>query len=114
MSRMSDKPKRPWFRFHLLTAVFAMLLTGGLLGLNFVDWPGHQTEWKYPEDDIAIEPRPLHRGFPLAYKEFLSAGTWAHWTLKSIPINIAACLLLIVFLAALFEWLIRRREGRKP
>ena len=111
---MSEKPSRWFGRFHLATAIFSMLLACGLLGLNFVDWPGHQTGWKYPVDDTAINLRPLHRGFPLAYKEFLSAGTWVHWTLTAIPINIAVCLLLVVFLAVLFERLLRRREAHKP
>jgi hypothetical protein len=31
---MSEKPKRPWFRFHLLTAVLVMLATASLLYLN--------------------------------------------------------------------------------
>ena len=34
MPAMSDRPKRPWFRFHLLTAVLMMLATGTLLYAN--------------------------------------------------------------------------------
>jgi hypothetical protein len=29
-NQMSDKPKRRWFRFHLLTAVLMMFATGGI------------------------------------------------------------------------------------
>jgi hypothetical protein len=31
-----EKPKRPWFRFHLLTAVLRMIAAGGMLGLNML------------------------------------------------------------------------------
>ena len=31
---MSEKPKRPWFRFHLLTAVLMMAAAGGLMLAN--------------------------------------------------------------------------------
>ena len=33
---MSEKPKRPWFRFHLLTGIVAMLTAGSMLGANVV------------------------------------------------------------------------------
>ena len=31
---MSDGPKRPWFRFHLLTAVLMMFAAGVWIGIN--------------------------------------------------------------------------------
>ena len=31
---MTSSPNRPWFRFHLLTAVLMMIAAGGLLGVN--------------------------------------------------------------------------------
>ena len=34
MSDSETKPKRPWFRFHLLTAVLLMIGAGGVLGMN--------------------------------------------------------------------------------
>jgi hypothetical protein len=31
---MSEKPERPWFRFHLLTAVVMMIVTAGQVGFD--------------------------------------------------------------------------------
>src|SRR5579864_7254057 len=31
---MSEKPKRPWLRFHLSTAIVMMIVVGGLLWAN--------------------------------------------------------------------------------
>ena len=33
---MTSSPKRPWFRFHLLTAVLMMLVVGAFLGVNLL------------------------------------------------------------------------------
>ena len=37
---MTEIDKRPWFRFHLSTAVIAMFVAGGMLGLNFIVYRG--------------------------------------------------------------------------
>lgn len=31
-----DKPKRPWFRFHLLTALVMMFTAGATIGLKIL------------------------------------------------------------------------------
>ena len=36
---MTSSPKRPWFRFHLLTAVVTVVVIGGLIGANVTESP---------------------------------------------------------------------------
>jgi hypothetical protein len=48
---MSEKPKRPWFSFHLLTGVLTMLTADGLMGIELCNYsrllPGPvQSGWK--------------------------------------------------------------------
>jgi hypothetical protein len=66
---MSEKPTRPWFRFHLSTAVLAILVTGTFIGLNVrqhskkdslgctyrsFGWPYPVDGFIYPGDNIRV------------------------------------------------------------
>lgn len=45
---MTDKPKRSWLRFHLLTAVLSALTAAFILWVNFKDWHGGHGELGWP------------------------------------------------------------------
>src|SRR4051794_10326295 len=52
---MSEKPKRSWFRFHLLTSVLMMCVAGSMLYLNMYQ--------HYDEKELSI--RGIAYGWPL-------------------------------------------------
>jgi hypothetical protein len=131
---MSDKPKRPWFRFHLLTLVLMMLAAGGLLGANIFTpraivfeknvskdprsnlmrdkltfawsgWPirGPQTivigAGINPEDQIASMVR------------FNATGRFRDY--RTIIFNVLIAIGLVLIIAIILEYILRRREGRR-
>jgi uncharacterized membrane protein len=50
---MTDAPKkRPWFQFHLSTAVVLMVMAGGLLGANLL-----RDTTREPEETLRSPPR---------------------------------------------------------
>jgi hypothetical protein len=62
---MSEPPKRrPWFQFHLSTALWVMLAAGALLGLNLV--PRDRNVWMQVKPDH-IEGLPYPPGYPITY-----------------------------------------------
>ena len=171
---MISSPKRPWFRFHLLTAVLMMIAAGGALSISshrryvFVangdvcefgkescGWPATafeqdvvvlRPEWigKSPEEfkNCMDASKQSHPNQPTAHyienvgialplgaskNEFiLSLGETVpipkatsnqfegHWKVGSIFVDAAFAMVTILILAAGFEFIVRRREARKP
>ena len=105
---MTSSPKRPWFRFHLLTAVFMALAAGGVVWLNAT------LRWSPLQVDVF-----KYYGFPLAictkYYTALHSEYESDWIFSPLAILIDAALALsIIGLVALIsESLLRRRKGRE-
>jgi len=111
---MSEKPRRKWFRFHLLTAVLLSLTAGGLLLFNMRLYNvgrGFSTA----------------QGWPFPWAETLNPVDHINWTteqqqlyftpqLKPVGMVVDALvglgILLTVSVAS--EFYTRRREAPKP
>ena len=108
---MSDKPKRPWFRFHLLTAVLMMLAASGALWWELTaandgifrrfGWP--LTAYRVATDygALLISLMTSDDGRPVFYG-------------KAIFVDSIIALGGVLAIGILCELLLRRREGRKP
>lgn len=100
---MSEPSKRRWFQIHLSTAAVLMFLAGGLIWLNLTNLGrGDGTlslkiKYGYPE--------PVYWGHNT---------TDAHFYWEAIAINLLFGLLVLFCVARICEFLIRRRESRKP
>ena len=122
---MSKNPKRPWFRFHLLTAVLMMLIAAGLLWQNSV--PRH-VAWYLPKvadhggterlQQEMMQDKFWIKGWPLVYSmQYVDTARGpiddpghAIVLLMNAGIGMA-----IMFAGAyVSESLLRRREARKP
>ena len=133
---MSEKPKRRWFRFHLLTAVLMMLVAGGVLWLNVRVFRLNSAEvargWPLPLYTRAlpegIDPetgfyRQSFRsglgGAPPGFKRFNSAGLLLDLdpdpALRpfGLMLDFAMLVSAVAGAALISESIIRRREGRK-
>ena len=87
---MSSSPKRPWFRFHLLTAVLMMVAAG-----------------------ILVAPIVADLVTPDAWRNFDDNGNFND---PAPAIEIIVAMMAtgrVVSIAFMSEWLIRRREARK-
>jgi hypothetical protein len=127
---MSEKLKRRWFRFHLLTLVLLTLVAGVLLYFNWQSIPHNHGD----------PPLYYERGWPFVMN--IGCRGWAtdiHWSkqtegvvlikvihnatspdgldgtwyISKVLANVAACMVAIAVAAFLSESLIRRREARK-
>ena len=116
---MTSSPKRPWFRFHLLTAVLMMVAAGYLLRQNCM-----RVETETGSDMAAADAMvrmtayvtdPYYvYGWP---STIYSTGKFdlyvPHWHFKGVIINASTAISVLVAVACVSEWLIRRREARK-
>jgi hypothetical protein len=115
---MSEKPKRPWFRFHLLTAVALVLIAGAFIGANLTN---RLTFWQ--ELRFYLHGGTEHRyGWPMVAYE---AGAircsdpdrgereYTNWNQMAIAVDCISGIGLLLAAATASEWLIRRREARK-
>ena len=126
---ISEKPTRPWFRFHLLTTVLMTLAAGGMLWMNvnvvfdgdYIVWRGwpwpywHHVlkyegvnEYGYTRSHRSLSAIP---GAPPGFKRFTEPGYYPALRV----LGDAGLGLFVIFAVALVsELLLRRREGRKP
>ena len=118
---MTNKPKRRFWQIHLSTAIVLMLLASGLLGLNvqprnthieYSSLPGrtHFVQFGWPltlEYELQVHELGEHVE---AQDEGMSFGIKL-WAAVS---NCILGVIFLLFLAMLLEYLIRRREARKP
>ena len=129
---MTSSPKRPWFRFHLLTAVLMMVVTGELLLANAA---GRFTENLTPRSTSNFLGGWIDRGWPLPFYRivFLCNGAPSSKQVSAriaegifcddkIPrlvlplyavIDGAVAITLLIIVATISESLIRRREVRR-
>ena len=118
---MSDTSKRPWFRFHLLTAVLMMLGAGGVLGMNIqhpesikfeqkVNGRTHSFTTLAPGWPFRLEALDGHiRPTKGTAQDYLNRfATW-HMVL-AIAVNMT---IVLVPVASICEFILRRREGRR-
>jgi len=106
--------KRPWFQFHLSTAIILMFVASGLLWLNMRPLP-QPTRLSPPNWEIPV------RGWPLTTRYFVmtldseeaalmvNAGGYWHW--QNVALNVLCALVILVSVAALCEWRIHRRRS---
>jgi len=112
---MSDKPKRPWFRFHLLTALLMMFVAATMIWLNC-----HVRIEPLEIGDGVSSVVPIgHAGWPAELYWKWGAGWPEHagdhkWILSGIGIDAAVFVGVVLATALCSEFLLRRREGRKP
>jgi hypothetical protein len=85
---MTSSPKRPWFRFHLLTAVLMMLASALLM-------------------PVVIEIVRMWRGDLKCGGVYLDQQPY-------YALLLMGCALVVLPCGMISEYLIRRREARKP
>jgi len=106
------KPKRPWFRFHLLTLVLMTLSLGGIMHLNTRNRGCEMRGW------------PCGMYYPLLFLDSEEAtiavaegGYWPRWygpwNTQGVVVNISVGLSFLLTVALVSECLIRRRENRR-
>jgi hypothetical protein len=125
---MSEKPKRPWFRFHLLTAVLMICVVAALIGLNLRKFTSY-TGSGITTGEYGITGRTSEDGksYGLPYN-FVTVGCERHLTPDEQPLETKAvfkfdfehlCLDVLIWgvitfaVAFLSESILRRREARK-
>jgi len=119
---MSDAPKkRPWFQYHLSTAIVLQFVAGGLMWANMrvrrtgtAYW---DEIWQQPYRDPPDRNVTLFgKGWPVAVQQ------WHQNSVVTMPqpelshaallVNALFGLVAIVLVACVCEWFIRRRERR--
>jgi hypothetical protein len=105
-----EKLNRPWFRFHLLTAVLMMLAAGGFVWKNTL-----------LDDGCVVFDGSKgfnHYGWPLAINDLEADNFVLHqinsnWQWKGIAGNLVLLVGMLVMISLISESIIRRREARK-
>ena len=148
---MTSTPKRPWFRFHLLTAVVLLISSGCVIASNVsirsgvcdsspgawegisysavynIGWPQtFYSKWKTmahkelingnlrPEDELPILQVP-EKAPALDIRGFVDLlPDHSVVSIECLAEDLGAAALLLALVALVCEWLIRRREARKP
>ena len=119
---MTSSPKRLWFRFHLLTAVLMMVAAGLAMSLSFQQRPYYADDWS-PTAYDAKQTIGTAQGWPLAFHvtDNIDFGDGeiivlpvSKWNYGSLAVDIFALFPVLAAVALISEFLIRRREGRKP
>jgi hypothetical protein len=114
----SEKPKRKFWQFHLTTAFLIMMTASGFVWINCVR---EDDAWDYGDERYLY----WHYGWPTEI--FCVQNDWdfsrkkdggkvvsTHIYLSGIVKNVTVLILALGILAFISEYLIRRREGRKP
>jgi hypothetical protein len=110
---MSDKPKRSWFQFRLVTAVLLMFLAAGLTYLNM----------REKEEESPFTSRwnfTISYGWPMTYrcdyymiekseKKLLGVD----WFRTGCALDVTGALAIVTTGLISCEAIIRRREARK-
>ena len=107
---MSDAPKkRPWFQYHLSTAVVVMFVASGLLWANLSEAPGgNLSDW-----GVTVHVY----GWPAKVYWVTADNTGAGFFWKErgyggLAIDAGIALAILLTVAVLCEWAVRRRERR--
>ena len=114
---MSDKPNRPWFRFHLLTAMLMMFAAGGFVWVNTLP-ESYDLIYDSKSDSYSIDSseKPDYDvrcyGWPTS---FLAITEFDKTFLpKPFALDLLALAGGMAGVAFLSESLLRRRDSRKP
>ena len=133
MSEAEQPKKRRFWQLHLSTAVFLMLAAGLTLGTNI----GHHKvgepldsgdnnrvcveSWGWPSYCVGRILWENQRGEIVGVSPIETVFDWDYpFLLLHLGVNgclifdIVVALLILIVVAFASEWLIRRREGRKP
>ena len=139
---MTSSPKRPWFRFHLLTLVLMMFVAGFSLMENlhpqidvFREYVDTSREPSDMPPSIGLFQK-LRYGWPFKFHSFLREESEtqvethdsrvrnspdgilyedaSQWNWWWLAADVVFCILLMTITALVSESLIRRREARKP
>ena len=102
---MTSSPKRPWFRFHLLTAVLMMFTAGGMLWANV-------REYDFSSSISFGERHYSQVGHGCPFN--IEGNQMLHFRWLFILMNGCSGVLVVIGVGATCEWLIRRREARRP
>jgi hypothetical protein len=115
---MTSSPKRPWFRFHLLTAVLMMFAAGGLLWANTLIRP-------FPIDlGEGLTKHVAGQGWPQCYLQTNKGAEDLGCSIKveeegivdypPLLFDFLCGAIILMVIALTSESLLRGREGRKP
>ncbi|MGD0091197.1 MAG: hypothetical protein ABSE73_14870 [Planctomycetota bacterium] len=122
---MSEKPKkkRPWFQYHLSTAIVLMFVAGGLMWANrpygvfiwegmdgttiYEDPAGPADVWGWPSTCIINRPHDPNRIPSGALFRIESSNVQ-----NAVVCNLLTAVAILVAVAVWCEWRIRRRERR--
>ena len=122
----TEKPKRR-LQLHLSTAILLSISAGGLMLANFNEPPDFGG-LKYSEVPFMgyLGPPPHNSmpgysmmgwGWPMkaaAIIHLRKGGLQYAWYTKAIFVDVVAFIFVLLSVYFLSEWLIRRREARKP
>ena len=111
---MSEKIKRPWFRFSLLTAVLMMLAAGGMLWLNAsaIEFMYGQTT-ELPNGGIEFDDC-FGKAYGWPWLWIFDVEPHCRWRGIALVGDVVTLALAIGSTAFVCESILRRREGRKP
>ena len=110
---MTSGPKRPWFRYHLLTAVLMMIAASGMVWTNM---RGYESDFEIfiPSTVTAADPiQVLCYGWPVRCC-VAQVGVDTIWNARSVFVNVLVAVGILAAVALVSKSLFRRREGRKP
>jgi len=101
--------KRPWFQFHLSTAVVLMFVAGLLLGANILI-----SRWEWVSETRGVTMTSRCYGFPMPFYRFGTMYDAPYAVVSGIFFCFDLCvwLLTIGLTAFVCEWLIRRKERK--
>ncbi|MCY3023675.1 MAG: hypothetical protein NTW87_32240 [Planctomycetota bacterium] len=115
---MTDAPrKRPWFQFHLSTAIVLMLVASLILWRNVVPrhhaWyvsivGGHRAVYERWRDAMDQE-KLLLTGWPFVISVRAVGETECKTAALAVPLNALASVLILVLAGMCCEWLLRRK-----
>jgi hypothetical protein len=121
---MSEKPKRSWFRFHLLTAVLLMIIAGVFLHLD-LSWREFEDEqysgdifnysilhWQAIGWPIVFEYRSFWPDNTIRPLTTIRIATGRYFDAYKLAVDILVALGFLTISAFVSEWMIRR-EARK-
>ena len=124
---MTSSPKRPWFQFQLATGIVVVLAASAIIWANLRfthgsyeferGWPfsrmsngylGSPSQWYWSQ----LPPPPSFS--PPMLRLPAPEGIQGNWYLSIVLLNFLAALAIGLALAAVSEYFLRRRGGRKP
>src|SRR5947209_215947 len=118
---MTSTPKSRWFRFHLLTAVLMMVAVGIIIRNNMVGTAGSEEyglltsiEYGWPMPFLTAYWK-TETGLEISSLGGLSVEKVSYgWSIKGLLTDVWVAATAMIAVALVSEFILRRREGRKP